>query len=84
MMGNQPELTGCNGPEMEHVTEPEEASERPLSMAWISEELLAETREIWTEAYGRPVGDMEATEILMNVKRMATALLKAKKEMIKK
>ena len=51
--------------------------QRPLSMAWISEELLAETIEVWSEAYGRVIGEDEAVEILMIVKRLGEVLLKA-------
>ena len=49
-----------------------------MSMAWISDELLARTRRVWSNAYGRPVGTEEAAEILTNVKHLAEALAKAK------
>ena len=49
-------------------------------MAWISDELLAETIDVWSEAYGRPVSDDEAVEILMNVKRLGEVLLQARRE----
>jgi hypothetical protein len=48
--------------------------------AWISDELLAETVEVWTEAYGRPVSEDEAVEILLNVKRLGEVLLRARSE----
>lgn len=51
----------------------------PLSTAWITDELLRETRRVWSKAYCRPIDDREATEILMNVKRFAEVLLKAAK-----
>lgn len=51
----------------------------PLSTAWITDELLRETRRVWSKAYQRPIDDGEATEILMNVKRFAEVLLKAAK-----
>ena len=54
--------------------------QRPLSMAWISDELLAETIDVWSEAYGRAVSEKEAVEILMNVKRLGEVLLKARRE----
>ena len=54
--------------------------QRPLSLAWISDELLAETIELWSESYGRPISEDEAVEILMNVKRFAEVLLEARKE----
>ena len=65
------------------VTMPGEAMERPPRPAWISDALLAETIEVWTEAYGRPVGEVDAIEILVNVGRLAEALLEAKREMRK-
>jgi len=50
----------------------------PLSASWISDDLLAETKRLWSKAYGRPISQDEAIEILQNVKRLAEALLKAK------
>ena len=47
-------------------------------MAWISNELLAQTQRVWSRAYGRPIGEEEAAEILTNVKHLAQALMKAK------
>lgn len=55
--------------------------ERPPRPAWISDALLAETIDVWTEAYGRPVSEEHAIEILRNVRRLAEALLEAKREM---
>jgi len=49
-------------------------------MAWISDELLAETIEVWSEQYGRRIDVDEAVEILVNVKRLAQALIRAKQE----
>jgi len=57
------------------------ALERPPRPAWISDALLAETIDVWTEAYGRPVSEAEAIEILVNVGRLAEALLEARREM---
>jgi len=57
------------------------AMERPPCPAWISDALLAETMDVWTEAYERPVSEVEAIEILRNVRRLAEALLEAKREM---
>ena len=53
---------------------------RPLSLAWITDELLGETQRVWSEVYGRDISADEATEILMNVKRFAQVLLAAKHE----
>ena len=55
--------------------------ERPPRPAWISDALLAETIDVWTEAYERPVSEGEAIDILVNVGRLAEALLQAKREM---
>ncbi|MBN2583672.1 MAG: hypothetical protein JXL80_11445 [Planctomycetes bacterium] len=73
------ELTGFGGQDEEGVTGPRR-ERRPLSMAWISDELLAETIDLWSESYGRPISENEAVEILMNVKRLGEALLKARRE----
>ena len=70
------ELTGFHALDEEPVTDCEAA--RPLSMAWISNELLAQTQRVWSRAYGRPIGEEEAAEILTNVKHLAQALMKAK------
>lgn len=56
------------------------AGRRPLSMAWITDELIEETRRVWSPMYGRVLSVDEAVEILMNVKRFAEVLLRAAKE----
>ena len=48
-----------------------------MSLAWITDDLLRYTREVWSRAYGRPVSEAEAIEMLVNVKRFAEVLLKA-------
>jgi hypothetical protein len=63
------------------VEGPGGAVERPPRPAWITDALLAETIDVWTQAYGRAVGGDEAVEILVNVGRLAEALLEAKREM---
>ena len=75
-----PESTGFVGPDEEVVTG-REAAARPLSTAWISDELLAETIDVWSEAYGRPIGEEETVEILMNVKRLGEVMVSAIREM---
>ena len=57
-----------------------ERRQRPLSLAWISDELLTETIELWSESYGRPISEDEAVEILMNVKRMGELLLRLRRD----
>lgn len=64
----------------EHCVPGRTDGRRPLSMAWISDELLAETIEVWSEQYGRRIDVDEAVEILVNVKRLAQALIRAKQE----
>lgn len=51
---------------------------RPTSVAWVSDRLLARTIDVWSRAYGRPVTPQEAMEILMNVKRFAELLIRAR------
>ncbi len=53
---------------------------RPLSAAWISEDLLESTRRVWSRAYRRSVSEREAMVILMNTKRFAEVLLKVEGE----
>jgi hypothetical protein len=50
---------------------------RPLSLAWIADDLLQRTQEVWSKAYGRPVSEDEAIEMLLNVKRLAEVMLKS-------
>jgi len=47
----------------------------PLSRAWISEALIADHRRVWSRIYRRPVSIEEAVEIIMNIKRLAEAIL---------
>jgi hypothetical protein len=68
------EFSGYNVVNDEHA----HRSEKPPTLAWVSDRLLQETQDVWSKAYGRPVGVEEAEEILMNVKHLAEALLKAK------
>ena len=76
--------TGFVGQDEEHGAGPSRDRprnpRRPLSMAWISDELLAETIDVWSQAYGRPVSEDEAVEILMNVKRLGEVLLRTRQE----
>ena len=52
----------------------------PTSMTWMTEELITNTRRVWSAAYGRVISVEEAVEILANVKRLAEVLLHAKRE----
>ncbi len=77
--GNPRELSGCGGHVEEGVAGPQ-GDRRPLSMAWISDELLTETIDVWSANYGRPISEEDAVEILMNVKRLGEVLLKLRRE----
>lgn len=52
-------------------------SERPLSMAWITDELIERTKKEMAPLYDEELTTDDAVEILMNLKRFAEALLKA-------
>lgn len=78
---NTSQRTGCSPGTWLHVVVPGEVVERPPRPAWISDALLAETIDVWTEAYERPVSAEAAIDILRNVGRLAEALLEAKREM---
>jgi hypothetical protein len=63
-----------------HGPEPGSIAERPLSTQWLSDERIAETRRVWSQAYGRVISDDEAIEILSNVRRLAEILLRSQEE----
>ena len=77
-MKNQPESTGLLAPGEEHDKGP--VGQRPLSAEWITEDLLAHTRKVWSKIYGRVISSNEAVEILMNVKRLAEVLMEAEQK----
>jgi hypothetical protein len=79
-VSSSPHLAGLPPETAHHVTAPGPVAERPLSMQWLSEERIAEARRVWSKAYGRVISDDEAIEILMNVRRLAEVLLRAKEE----
>jgi len=49
-------------------------------MQWLTDELVAETRRVWSKAYARVISAEEAIEILTNVRRLAEVLLRAEQE----
>lgn len=71
------ELTGFNAGFEQH--DPSSEPARTLATAWISDQLLDYTRRVWSKACGRIISAEEAVEILMNVRRLAEVILKAKK-----
>ena len=70
------ELTGF-GRQAEAPVTPPAAPLVPESEAWITAELIEDTRRVWSKAYGRLITPEEAVEILVNVKRAAWAFMKA-------
>ena len=74
------ELAGFPFQTGHHGELPGPAPVRPPSTAWMSDELLAETRRVWSKAYGRVISEEEAMEILTNVRRLADVLMRAKAE----
>ena len=79
-MQTSPHLAGLPPETGHHGPEPDPADVRPLSMQWLSDERIAEARRVWSKAYGRVISVDEAVEILMNVRRLAEVLLRAKEE----
>jgi hypothetical protein len=53
---------------------------RPLSMDWITDDLLRATLAAWSPRYEQPLTSDDAVEILMNVKRFSEALLASRKD----
>jgi hypothetical protein len=63
-------------------------SERPATAAaarnlpgaaWITDEAVADTIRVWAPSYGGKLTESEAVEILMNVKNLVEALIRAKR-----
>ena len=46
----------------------------------MSDELIADTRRVWSAEYGRVISEEEAVEILSNVRRLADVLVRAQRE----
>ena len=70
-MLNSSELTGFPPENGQPVRVPGEVPDRPLSLAWMTDDLIAETQRVWSPQYGRELSTDEAVEILRNVKRFA-------------
>ncbi len=73
--GLRPELAGLRPRHEASCPRSGTVPDRPLDIAWISDELLAKTRTVWSKEYGRVISESEAIEILVNVKRLAEVLL---------
>jgi hypothetical protein len=75
-----PKLAGFPLQTGHHGPEPGNVAERPLSTQWLSDEQIADTRRVWSKAYGRVISEEEAIEILTNVRGLAEILLRAEEE----
>lgn len=72
---NPEETTGVLPETSPYGDLPEAGSARPLSLAWITNDLLSHTRDVWSRHLGRAVSEDEAIDMLLNVKRLAETLL---------
>ena len=79
-MRPSPKLAGLPPEIAHHVTAPGPPAVRPKSHEWMSDELIADTRRVWSIEYGRVVSEEEAVEILNNVRRLADVLVRAQQE----
>ena len=82
-MTKQQDLTGLILKKEQHgqATQPAPPPpNRPLAQAWITPTLLAENQQAWSKAYGRTLSEPETVEIIMNLRRLAEALLRANQE----
>lgn len=79
-MGIPAKTTGLHGPGAQLGAAPDAAPDRPLSLSWITEELIAEHRRVWSKYYRRPVSRAEALEIIQNLRRFAEVMLQASRE----
>lgn len=76
-MDSPPHITGLQAPSEPSVSP---VGRRPLSMEWITDDLLQATLAAWSPRYERPLNADDAVEILMNVKRFSEALLRIRKD----
>lgn len=75
-----PQLTGFPPESRQDGPDAGLAGPRPLGGEWMSDELIADTRRVWSAAYGRVISTDEAVEILNNVRRLADLMLRAQRE----
>lgn len=73
---NNPEPIGTVQSDCQHQLGQDGPTLRPLSLAWMTDELIAETRQVLGRAYGQELTDADAVEILTNVKRLADTVLR--------
>jgi hypothetical protein len=72
---NSSELTGFPSENGHPVSVPGVEPGRPMSLAWMTDELIAETQRVWSPHYGRELSTDDAVEILRNVKRFAEVMM---------
>lgn len=72
-------MTGLSA-SIESGQDEETVSKRPLSLSWISDEMIEDTQQLWSRRYGRNISTDEAVEILQNVKRFAEMLMERRGE----
>jgi hypothetical protein len=75
-MQTRREVTGFLHENSHPVSVPGTVPDRPMSLAWITDDLIAETQRVWSPYYGRDLTVDEAVEILRNVKRFAEVAMK--------
>ena len=66
------DMTGFSSPDEQGVCV---LDRRPLSLSWMTDEMLEATRQLWSQRYERDLSTEEAVEILQNIKRFAEMLL---------
>ena len=79
-MSSSPHLAGHSPESEQYVCSSGYPSERPKAQEWVSDELIADTRRVWSAEYGRVISEEEAVEILANVRRLADVLVRAQRE----
>ena len=65
------DMTGFSSPDEQGVCVPDR---RPLSLSWMTDEMLEETRQLWSQRYERDLSTEEAVEILLTAEIKAPFL----------
>lgn len=79
-MRNRPESTGVFLPDERRGVGRGAGPGRPAPAAWMTDELIEETREVWSKAYGREVPVDEAVEMLAGLRQLSGLLLGTMRE----
>jgi hypothetical protein len=72
-----PDTTGLPAKLLAHEGQNLAVIQPPLAHAWITDHLIKETQQVWSEHLGRSVPEEEAIEMLINLRRLAEALAQA-------